>query len=133
MRAGGWLGGIIPPPRRHHGARSAGSRRYRIAAILAADIADYSRLIETREEGAFGRLKALRAEMIDPTIAGHHGRIVKTTGDSDLAEFASVIDATPGLDLARRILIGSARSHVLGWCHRSTLTVVVLCGEPPSG
>jgi adenylate cyclase len=65
----------------------------RLVAILAADVAGYSRLIEADEEGTLGRLKALRAEVIDPKIAGHHGRIVKTTGDGLLVEFASVIDA----------------------------------------
>jgi adenylate cyclase len=65
----------------------------RLAAILAADVAGYSRLIEADEEGTLRRLKALRAEMIDPKIAGHHGRVVKTTGDGMLVEFASVVDA----------------------------------------
>jgi adenylate cyclase len=65
----------------------------RLAAILAADVAGYSRLIETDEEGTLGRLKALRAAVIDPKIAEHHGRIVKTTGDGLLLEFASVVDA----------------------------------------
>jgi len=65
----------------------------RLAAILAADVAGYSRLIEADEEDTLGRLKALRAEIIDPRIAGHHGRIVKTTGDGLLVEFASVVDA----------------------------------------
>src|ERR1700736_3223201 len=65
----------------------------RLPAILAADVAGYSRLIEADEEGTLGRLKALRAEIIDPRIAGHNGRIVKTTGDGLLVEFASVVDA----------------------------------------
>jgi len=65
----------------------------RLAAILAADVAGYSRLIEADEEGMLGRLKALRANIIDPKIAGHKGRIVKTTGDGMLVEFASVVDA----------------------------------------
>ncbi len=65
----------------------------RLAAILAADVAGYSRLIEADEEGTLGRLKVLRAEIIDPKIAHHHGRIVKTTGDGLLVEFASVVDA----------------------------------------
>ena len=65
----------------------------RLAAILAADVAGYSRLIEADEEGTLGRLKALRGEIIDPKIAGHRGRIVKTTGDGLLVEFASVVDA----------------------------------------
>jgi class 3 adenylate cyclase len=65
----------------------------RLAAILAADVAGYSRLIEADEEGTLSRLKALRAEILDPKIAEHHGRIVKTTGDGLLVEFASVVDA----------------------------------------
>jgi adenylate cyclase len=65
----------------------------RLAAILAADVVGYSRLIEGDEEGTLGRLKALRAEIIDPKIAGHTGRLVKTTGDGLLVEFASVVDA----------------------------------------
>jgi adenylate cyclase len=65
----------------------------KLAAILAADVAGYSRLMGADEEGTLARLKALRAELIDPAIAGHHGRIVKTTGDGLLAEFASVVDA----------------------------------------
>jgi class 3 adenylate cyclase len=65
----------------------------RLAAILAADVAGYSRLIEADEEGTLRRLEALRAEVVDPKIAGHKGRIVKTTGDGLLVEFASVVDA----------------------------------------
>jgi len=66
----------------------------RLAAILAADVAGYSRLMGVDEEGTLERLKAHRRELIDPKIAEHHGRIVKTTGDGLLAEFASVVDAT---------------------------------------
>ena len=62
----------------------------RLAAILAADVAGYSRLIEADEEGTHGRLKALRDDLIDPKIAGDRGRIVKTTGDGLLVEFARV-------------------------------------------
>jgi adenylate cyclase len=65
----------------------------RLAAILAADVAGYSRLIEADEEGTLGRLKALRGEVIDPKIAEQRGRIVKTTGDGLLVEFVSVVDA----------------------------------------
>ena len=65
----------------------------KLAAILAADVAGYSRLMGADEEGTLARLKALRAELIDPAIAGHNGRIVKTTGDGLLVEFASVVDA----------------------------------------
>src|SRR3984893_12988723 len=65
----------------------------RLAAILAADVAGYSRLIEADEEGTIGRLKAFRAKVIDPKVARHYGRIVKATGDGLLVEFASVVDA----------------------------------------
>ena len=65
----------------------------RLAAILAADVAGYSRLMGADEEGTLERLKALRRELLDPKIAEHHGRIVKTTGDGLLVEFGSVVDA----------------------------------------
>jgi adenylate cyclase len=69
------------------------SQTRRLAAILAADVAGYSRLMGADEEGTLERLKALRRELLDPKIAEHHGRIVKTTGDGTLVEFASVVDA----------------------------------------
>ena len=65
----------------------------RLAAILAADVVGYSRLIGTDEEGTLAALKALRRELIDLKVEQHHGRIVKTTGDGALIEFASVVDA----------------------------------------
>ena len=65
----------------------------RLAAILAADVAGYSRLMGADEGGTLERLKALRRDLVDPKIAQHHGRIVKTTGDGLLVEFASVVDA----------------------------------------
>ena len=65
----------------------------RLAAILAADVAGYSRLMGADEEGTLARLTAHRRELFDPAIAKHRGRIVKTTGDGLLAEFASVVDA----------------------------------------
>src|SRR3954471_17208017 len=65
----------------------------RLAAILAADVAGYSRLMGADEEGTLARLKAVRKALVDPTIASHHGRIVKTTGDGMLVEFASAVDA----------------------------------------
>ncbi len=65
----------------------------RLAAILAADVVGYSRLIGADEEGTLAALKAIRRELVDPQIAEHRGRIVKTTGDGLLVEFASVIDA----------------------------------------
>jgi len=65
----------------------------RLTAILAADVAGYSRLMGADEEGTHERLKAHLEQLINPRIAGHRGRIVKTTGDGILAEFASVVDA----------------------------------------
>lgn len=68
----------------------------RLAAVLAADVAGYSRLMGTDEEGTLGRLKAVRKAVVDPTFAKHCGRIVKTTGDGLLVEFASAVDAVRG-------------------------------------
>jgi class 3 adenylate cyclase len=80
--------------------RSRGSRKTvvatetrRLAAILAADVAGYSRLMGADEEGTLQRLRAYRRELVDPKIRQHHGRIVKTTGDGMLVEFSSVVDA----------------------------------------
>ena len=65
----------------------------RLAAVLAADVAGYSRLMGVDEEGTLARLKAVRKALVDPTIASHRGRIVKTTGDGMLVEFSSAVDA----------------------------------------
>src|ERR687892_145064 len=65
----------------------------RLAAILAADVAGYSRLMGADEEGTLAALKAIRRELSDPKFKEHRGRIVKTTGDGVLVEFASVVDA----------------------------------------
>jgi len=65
----------------------------RLAAIFVADVAGYSRLMSVDEEGTLNRLKAHRQELIDPKIEERRGRIVKTTGDGLLVEFASVVDA----------------------------------------
>jgi class 3 adenylate cyclase len=72
--------------------RETGPAR-RIAAILAADVAGYSRLVGDDEEGTLTVIRALRRELIDPKIAEHRGRIVNTTGDGMLVEFASTLDA----------------------------------------
>jgi TolB-like protein/class 3 adenylate cyclase len=68
----------------------------RLAAVLAADVAGYSRLMGIDEEGTLARLKTVRKTLVDPTIASHRGRIVKTTGDGMLIEFASAVDAVRG-------------------------------------
>ena len=80
----------------------------RLAAILAADVAGYSRLIGADEAGTLGRLRTIRAEVIDPAITSHHGRLVKTTGDGLLVEFSSVVDA---LRAANEIQAGMAERN----------------------
>src|ERR1044071_4809837 len=65
----------------------------RLAAILAADGAGYSRLIGADEEGTLNHLRSIRSEVFEPKIIEHHGRLVKTTGDGLLVEFASVVEA----------------------------------------
>ncbi len=74
----------------------------RLAAILAADVVGYSRLIRADEEGTIEALKALRADLIDPQIAEHNGRSVKLMDDGMLAEFASVVDAVRAAIEAQR-------------------------------
>ena len=80
----------------------------RLAAVLAADVAGYSRLW-LNEEGTLARLKAVRKILVDPTIAFHRGRIVKTTGDGMLVEFASAVDAVRGAVEVQR---GMAQQNV---------------------
>ena len=65
----------------------------RLAAVLAADVAEYSRLMGNDEEGTLVALKACRRDIIDPQVAAHRGRVVKTTGDGVLVEFPSAVDA----------------------------------------
>src|SRR5215472_989658 len=77
----------------------------RLAAILAADVAGYSRLMGADEERTHERLKAHRRQLVDPKIREHHGRIVKTTGDGMLAEFPSIVDAVRcAVELQRAML-----------------------------
>jgi class 3 adenylate cyclase/pimeloyl-ACP methyl ester carboxylesterase len=78
----------------------------RLAAILAADVVGYSRLMSIDEMGTLNALKGHRRELIDPVIAGHHGRMVKTTGDGALVEFASVVDAVGCAIVIQRAMIG---------------------------
>ena len=69
------------------------SETRKLAAILVADVVGYSRLAGADEDRTLARLRALRSDLIDPTIAVHHGRVVKRTGDGSLIEFRSVVDA----------------------------------------
>ena len=65
----------------------------KLAAILVADVVGYSRLAAADEDRTLARLRGLRSDLIDPAVAAHHGRIVKRTGDGNIAEFRSVVDA----------------------------------------
>src|SRR6202795_3890026 len=69
------------------------SETRKLAAILVSDVVGYSRLAGTDEDRTLARLRALRSDLIDPTIAVHNGRMVKRTGDGSLVEFRSVVDA----------------------------------------
>jgi len=93
--------------RRGAADRDAASAR-RIVAILAADVAGYSRLMGADEEGTLAAIRALRRELIDPKIAEHRGRIVKTTGDGILIEFASAIDAVRCAVVVQRSMAAAA-------------------------
>ena len=69
------------------------TEKRKLAAILAADVVGFSRLTGSDEEGTLARLRTLWSDLIDPTIAVHHGRVVKRTGDGSISEFRSVVDA----------------------------------------
>jgi len=73
----------------------------RLVAVLAADVVGYSRLVGAHESRTLQRLKAIPNELVDPTIAILHGRLVKTTGDGLLLEFGSVVGITQGKAAAR--------------------------------
>ncbi len=93
----------------------AGSER-RLAAILAADMVGYSRLMEIDEVGTLARLKTHRLELIDPAIAKNRGRIIKTTGDGLLVEFHSVIDAVLcAVEIQRRMARRNADMSPARW------------------
>ena len=88
----------------------------RLAAVLAADVAGYSRLMSADEVGTHAALKSHRLELVDPAIAEHKGRIVKTTGDGMLVEFASIVEAVAGaVEVQREPCLPAARvSQTLG-------------------
>src|SRR5262249_5061464 len=91
------------------GAMSQERDTRRLSAILAADVAGYSRLMAGDERGTLTRLRAHRMELIDPSIAKHGGRLVKTTGDGFLVEFASVVDALEcAVEWQRRMALRNA-------------------------
>jgi class 3 adenylate cyclase len=72
------------------------SETRKLAAILCSDVVGYSRLASADEDRILARLRTLRSDLIDPTIAVHHGRIVKRTGDGAIVEFRSVVDVQQG-------------------------------------
>jgi adenylate cyclase len=116
------------------GERSAGSRETlnttasrRLAAIVAADVAGYSRLMGADEEGTLQRLKAHRRELVDPKIREYRGRIVKTTGDGMLVEFSSVVDAVRcAVEIQRAML---DRDATLGEDERIIFRIGVNLGD----
>src|SRR5689334_12981470 len=87
------MAAILAFIREERGRLAAARVERKLTAILAADVAGYSRLMGADEEGTLNRLKAHRRELIDPKITEHRGRVVKTTGDGMLVEFPSVVDA----------------------------------------
>ena len=84
----------------------------KLAVILAADVAGYSRLAGADEEGTVSRLRALRQELIDPAISANRGRIVNTAGDSILIEFSSVVDAVRCALTSTPTRVGEGRKHL---------------------
>ena len=90
-----WMAKVLGRLRSERAGKTANQQRVerRLAAILAADVAGYSRLMTADEEGTHFRLLSHRREVIEPNVREHRGRIVKHTGDGALAEFASVVDA----------------------------------------
>jgi class 3 adenylate cyclase len=78
----------------------------RLAAIVAGDIAGYSRLMELDEEGTHGRVKRIERDLIEPSIAEHHGRLVKTTGDGFIAIFDSPVEAVRCSIVIQQNLVG---------------------------
>ena len=85
---------------------SLGGSARRLAAILAADIAGYSRLMGLDEEGTLARIKRQRRELLEPTIAEHHGKLVKYTGDGFLALFNSPVEAVRAAIVIQQSMIG---------------------------
>ena len=86
----------------------------RLAAVLATNVAGYSRLVGADEAGTLAALKAIRRKVVDPKIKEHRGQIVKTTGDGALVEFTSVIDAVRCMAAGESGLGGAAVGAVLG-------------------
>src|SRR3982075_4042493 len=89
-----------------HGEPPSGATPRRLAAIVAGDIAGYSRLMELDEEGTHKRVKRIERDLVEPSIAEHHGRLVKTTGDGFIAIFDSPVEAVRCSIVIQQNLIG---------------------------
>ena len=87
------------------------SETRKLAAILVSDVVGYSRLAGADEDRILARLRTLRSDLIDPTIAVHHGRIVKRTGDGSIIEFRSVVDAVNLPIEVQRAMVEQRRSR----------------------
>jgi len=99
----------------------------RLAAILSADVAGYSRLMGVDEEGTHATLKTCRRELIDPKIGKHRGRMVKNTGDGALVEFASAVDAARcAIEIQRAM---AARNAALPDDHRVEFRIGINVGD----
>src|SRR5947208_11716167 len=95
------------------------SESRKLAAILAADVVGYSRLASADEDRTLARLRALRSDLIDPTIAVHHGRVVKRMGDGVLIEFRSVVDAVRcAIEVQNSMVERNADRHPSRGCGR---------------
>ncbi len=103
------------------------SQTRRLAAILAADVVGYSRLIGADEAGTLQAFKTIKAELFDPTIAAHSGRLVKTTGDGFLVEFSSVVDALRCAVEAQASMI--QRNAEISSDRRIEFRIGILCHE----
>jgi formylglycine-generating enzyme required for sulfatase activity/class 3 adenylate cyclase len=89
-----------------HGEPPSGATPRRLAAIVAGDIAGYSRLMELDEEGTHGRVKRIERDLVEPSIAEHHGKLVKTTGDGFIAIFDSPVEAVRCSIVIQQNLVG---------------------------
>ena len=90
----------------------------KLAAILAADVVGFSRLTSADEDRTLARLRTLRSDLIDPTIAVHKGRVVKRTGDGAIVEFRSVVDAVRCAIEVQNAMVGAQFGSARGPAHR---------------
>jgi adenylate cyclase len=123
-----WIAPSAIQALRRFRARKFGDRvQRRLAAILAADVAGYSRLMSADEEGTHCRLLSYRREVIEPKVREHRGRVVKNTGDGALVEFGSVVDAVRCALEVQRVLV--ARNAEVPQSRRVELRIGVNFGD----